>query len=60
MPVVIKDFSVETEGMGGSGAPCRPPSAQEQPQAQTRSQSLRQVVDLLKAAQQRACRLHAD
>lgn len=60
MPVVIKDFSVETEGMGGSGAPNQAPSTQEQPQAQTRSQSLRQVVDLLKAAQQRTCRLHAD
>ena len=60
MPVVIKDFSVETEGLGGSGAPSQAPSTQEQPQAQTRSQSMRQVVELLKAAQQRACRLHAD
>ena len=60
MPVVIKDFSVETEGLGGSGAPSQAPSAQEQPQAQPRAQSMRQVVELLKAAQQRACRLHAD
>jgi hypothetical protein len=60
MPVVIKDFSVETEGPGGSGAPSQPPSVQEQPQAQARSQGVRQVVELLKAAQQRVCRLHAD
>ncbi len=60
MPVVIKDFSVETESLGGSGSPSQPPSAQEQPQAQARSQGARQVVELLKAAQQRACRLHAD
>lgn len=60
MPVVIKDFSVESDGLSGSGAPNQPPSAQETPQAQMRSQGARQVVELLKAAQQRACRLHAD
>ena len=60
MPVVIKDFSVQTEGLGGSEAPNQSPAAQGQPQAQAWAQSARQVAELLKAVQQRACRLHAD
>jgi hypothetical protein len=56
MPVLIRDFSVETEGQGAPEAPAQPQMAQAQPRPQT----ARQIAELLKAAQQRACRLHAD
>jgi hypothetical protein len=56
MPVHIRDFSVETNGQSAPQAP-----APSQPvRAQSRPQTDRQIVELLKAAQQRACRLHAD
>jgi hypothetical protein len=55
MPVHIRDFSVETENPSAPEAP-----AQTNQTAQPRPQTARQVAALLKAAQQRACRLHAD
>lgn len=54
MPVVIKDFSVDTEGQSAPEAPPQPQASQPRPQ------TARQVAELIKAAQERACRLHAD
>ena len=56
MPVHIKDFSVETNGQGARKRRPRRRRAQPSPGRLTD----RQVAELLKAAQQRACRLHAD
>lgn len=60
MPVVIKEFSVDAEHPGTPEAAGRPQAVQGQTQAQPRAQGARQAIELLKAAQQRACRLHAD
>jgi hypothetical protein len=56
MPVLIKDFSVETNGQGAAQAPA---PSQAGP-AQSGPPTDRQIAEALKAAQQRACRLHAD
>jgi hypothetical protein len=56
MPVHIKDFSVETNGEGA----LQTPAPSQAGHAQSRPLTDRQIAELLKAAQQRACRLHAD
>lgn len=56
MPVVIRDFSVETSEQSAPETSAPSQGSQSQP----RPQSARQIAQLLKTAQQRACRLHAD
>lgn len=56
MPVLIKDFSVETTGQGAPQAPAPSQAGHAQP----RPLADQQIAEALKAARQRACRLHAD
>jgi hypothetical protein len=56
MPVHIKDFSVETNGQGA----LQTPAPSQEGRTQSPPLTDRQIAELLKAAQQRACRLHAD
>jgi hypothetical protein len=56
MPVIIRDFSVETNGQS-TPEPSTPSAV---PQSLSPSQMARQVAELIKAAQERVCRLRAD
>ena len=57
MTVHIRDFSVETESQSAAPEPTVTQSAQERP---AQPLSGRKIAQMIKAARQRACRLHAD